>query len=107
MQTIYKGCLALDYTPQEWLGSKVVFIPMPGKDSYTASKSFRPISLSNYILKGLERLAGWHMDQKLDLLPLHDAQHGFRQGRSTESAISNTVNYRERHVYNGKYSNTA
>ena len=73
IKTIYKACLALHYTPQEWLGSRVVFIPKPGKDSYTIPKSFRPISLSNYLLKGLERLAGWHMDQKLDLLPVHEA----------------------------------
>ena len=103
IKTIYKACLALHYTPQEWLGSRVVFIPKPDKDSYTFPQSFRPISLSNYLLKGLERLVGWHMDQKLELLPVHEAQHGFRMGHSTESAISNTVNYIEKHVYNGEY----
>ena len=86
---IYKTALALSYTPCSWLTSRVVFIPKPGKERYTEPKSFRPISLSNYILKGLERVVGWHADAMLDLEPVHTAQHGFTKGRSTESAISN------------------
>jgi hypothetical protein len=73
---IYKAALALNYTPCSWLASRVVFIPKPGKDRYTEPKSFRPISLSNYILKGLERLVGWHSDAMLELEPVHNAQHG-------------------------------
>jgi hypothetical protein len=100
---IYKTALALSYTPCSWLTSRVVFIPKPGKERYTEPKSFRPISLSNYILKGLERVVGWHADAMLDLEPVHTAQHGFTKGRSTESAISNTVNYIEKHIYAGDY----
>ena len=39
----------------------------------------------------------------MELEPVHKAQHGFRKGRSTESAISNTVNYIEKHLYSGEY----
>ena len=38
------------------------------------------------------------MDQALVEFPLHHKQHGFLTGRSTESAISNTVNYIEKFV---------
>ena len=51
---IYKGCIALAFTPTAWRNSKVIFIPKPGKTDYTLTSSFRPISLSNYLLKGLD-----------------------------------------------------
>ena len=93
---IYKSCIHLHYTPVLWKDTKVIFIPKPGKDDYTLPKSFRPISLSNYFLKALERLVGWKMDDALRIEPIHDRQHGFMKGRSTESAISITTNYIER-----------
>lgn len=98
---IYKCCVYLHYTPREWKKTRVVFIPKPGKDSYVSPKDYRPICLSNYLLKALERLAVWRVDQALVDHPLHAKQHGFLPGRSTESAISNTVNYAERALFQG------
>ena len=95
---IYKCCLHFHYTPVLWKDTKVIFIPKPGKDDYTLPKSFRPISLSNYFLKTLERLVCWKMDESLALYPLHTRQHGFMPGRSTESAISITTDYIEKYL---------
>ena len=103
LETIYKSAIHLGYTPKAWKRTKVIFISKPGKDTYTKPKSFRPISLSNYLLKGLERLVGWRMDRALQMCPLHHKQHGFQSGKSTESAISNTVNYIEKHVMNKQH----
>ena len=75
---LYKTALLLEFTPTAWKGSRVVFIPKPGKDNYKKVKSWRPISLTNYMVKALERLCGWHMDEALKTYPLHDNQHGFR-----------------------------
>ena len=58
---IYKACLHLHYTPLPWRETWVVFIPKPGKSSYREAGSFRPICLSNYLVKGLERLITWRM----------------------------------------------
>ena len=91
LMIIYKSCIFLHYTPKLWRDTKVIFIPKPGKESYRKAKSFRPISLSNYLLKGLERLVAWRMDKALLEFPIHKKQHGFQKGRSTESALSNTV----------------
>ena len=33
---------------------------------------------------------------------VHDRQHGFRKNKSTESAISQTVNYIEKHMANNE-----
>ena len=98
LEIVYKSSIHLGYTPKAWKRTKVIFISKPGKDTYDKPKSFRPISLSNYLLKGLERLVGWRMDCALAKHPLHNKQHGFLSGKSTESAISNTVNYIEKHL---------
>ena len=104
LQTIYKASIYLHYTPKLWRDTKVIFIPKPGKATYRKAKSFRPISLSNYFLKGLERLVVWRMELSLVEHPIHPKQHGFQKGRSTESALSNTVNYIESFVFKHQYA---
>ena len=100
---IYKACIALSHTPQRWRETKVIFLPKPGKESYDIPKSYRPISLSNFPLKALERLAVWKMDVDLLASPIHDKQHGFTKGKSTESAISDTANYIEQFLFEGHH----
>ena len=97
---IFKCVIKLRYTPLLWKGTKVIFIPKPGKPRYDSPKSFRPISLSNYFLKTLEKLMCWKMDQDLRKNPLHKAQHGFTKSKGTESAASNVVSYIENNIYN-------
>ena len=54
------------------------------------------------MLKGLERLCGWHMDEQLNKFPVHTRQHGFRTDRNTETAISEAVYYIEKHIINNQ-----
>ena len=56
LATIYKACISLCHTPKVWRETKVIFLPKPGKETYDLPKSYRPISLSNFLLKTLERL---------------------------------------------------
>ena len=42
------------------------------------------------------------MDLSLEDHPIHKNQHGFQRGRSTETAISKTVNYIEKHINSGR-----
>ena len=56
MTIIFKACITLCHTPKMWRATKVIFLPKPGKASYDIPKSYRPISLSNFLLKTLERL---------------------------------------------------
>ena len=60
--------------------------------------------MSNYLLKTLERLVSWKMDEALIKHPIHPKQHGFQSGRSTESALSNTVNYIESFLFQNHYA---
>jgi hypothetical protein len=71
----------------------MIFIPKPGKDSYRHPSSFL---LSNYLLKTLERLVVWRVERELVHFPIHNHQHGFLSHKSTESALSQTVNVIEK-----------
>ena len=53
---LYKMCVLLGYTPTRWKECKILFIPKPGKGSYQVAKAWRPISLTNYLLKALEKM---------------------------------------------------
>jgi hypothetical protein len=53
---IFCAFLATGYVPMAWRQVKVVFIPKPGRDVYCGPKDYRPISLTYYLLKTMERL---------------------------------------------------
>ena len=86
---IYRACLNLGYTPRAWRTARVVFVPKPGKPDYSIAKAFRPISLTSFLLKGMERLVDRYLrDGPLKTNPLHGYQHAFQPGKSTETALS-------------------
>ena len=95
--------IKLHFTPTIWKDAKVIFIPKPGKTYYSTPKSFRPISLSNYLLKVLEKLLIWHTDEILLKDPIHHRQHGFQAGKCTETAISHTINQIETFTLNRQH----
>jgi hypothetical protein len=41
-----------------------IFIPKPGSSSYVLAKSFRPISLTSFLLKSMERLMSAFLDDE-------------------------------------------
>ena len=78
---IYKACLKFHYTPRTGKESIVVFfIPKQGKTSDQEAKSFRPISLSNYLLKRLEKLLVEQIDIALEDHPMHKISMDFKEG---------------------------
>lgn len=87
---IFKASLLRGQIPAVWRRVKIIFIPKPGRPDYTSAKAFRPISLSSFILKTLERLVDRYLrDTNLNVSPLSNKQHAFHSGRSTESALRN------------------
>lgn len=89
---LYRANLALGHVPSAWSCSRVVFIPKPGKARYTDPKSFRPISLSSFLLKTLEKLVLRYVwDGNLKDHPLHMHQHAYIKGKSCESALHQLV----------------
>ena len=56
----------------------------------------------SFIFKTLERLILWHMEETiLKEFPINKDQHAFRKGRSTESALSDLVDYLESETLRG------
>ena len=97
---IYKSMIMLQFTPSQWTKSKIIWIPKPGKDTYKVFKAWRPISLLNQPLKVMEKLIAKQADKTMT--EVHIRQHGFRKNKSTESAISETTNYIEKHMANNE-----
>lgn len=53
LEKLFRASLKTGFIPSIWRGTKVAFIPKPGKESYDDPK---PISLMSFILKTLEKL---------------------------------------------------
>lgn len=84
----FKASLKMGYIPKLWQSVRVTFIPKTGKKDYTQPKSFRPISLTSFLLKCLERLIDRHVKDHLTAnCPLNTNQYAFQAGKSTESAL--------------------
>jgi hypothetical protein len=71
---------------------RVILIPKPGRTSYELAKSFRPISLTSFLRKKMERL----VDQSnrmgpLKRFPLDRSQHAYQRGRSIAAMLSRGV----------------
>ena len=89
---LFKSSYLLEYIPAGWLDIKVVFIPKQGKKNYSDPRSYRPISLMNFILKIMEKILLWDNEELiLTAKPLHNSQFGFRKGRSTDTGLTSFI----------------
>ena len=92
LRQLYEASYFSGYVPQEWLHSKVVFLSKPGKTNYSLPSSFRPICLTSFVFKAMERLVYWNLlNTSLKTNPLNVRQHGVRKGLSTDTAMSATI----------------
>ena len=93
LEQLFNILITLRYTPSLLRTSRVIMLAKPGKDDYAMPKAYRPISLTPFIFKLLERVCAWNIcETALRKNPLHKRQHAYRVGRSTESAISQVLN---------------
>jgi len=85
---IFHACLATGYVPAIWRQVKIVFIPKPGRNTYSGPRDYRPISLTLFLLKTMERLVDSYLtDEALALVPLHPNQHNYQAGKSVERPL--------------------
>ena len=97
LMEIFKESYRTGVIPREWREMKVVFIPKVGKDTYSSPKSYRPITLSNFVLKVMERIIQWFLTERVVVLPF-PGQHAYAAGRSTETALSVVVDSIEKMI---------
>ena len=100
---LFKMSISMNYIPQNWRKMSVIFIPKTGKNDYGNAKSFRPITLSNFVLKGLERILQWYLTRDIIELPL-PCQHAYTEGRSCETALCDAVHYMEENIAKKRYN---
>ena len=92
LKRILQAILALGYIPKSWSKVLVIFIPKPGRPTYDQASSYRPISLTSFVLKTLERMCDRYIrDVVLKLKPLHKNQHAYQAGKSVETALHQVV----------------
>ncbi|KAI5702212.1 hypothetical protein M8J77_009091 [Diaphorina citri] len=89
---LFRSSLALRHIPMYWRNARVVFLPKPGRRNLDQAKSYRPITLSSFLLKTMERLIDWRMDQDPRTFPQNPNQHAYQPGKSTETALNELVN---------------
>ncbi|GBP07842.1 Retrovirus-related Pol polyprotein from type-1 retrotransposable element R1 [Eumeta japonica] len=94
LHRMFALCLSLNHVPSNWRKVKVIFIPKAGRRSHEDAKDFRPISLTSFQLKTLERLIDAHLRQRLEGTgKLSDSQHAYLRGRSTDTALHEVDSY--------------
>jgi hypothetical protein len=89
---IFRACLSTGYVPAIWMQVKVVFIPKTGKKNYSGPRDYRPISVTSFLLKTMERLVDRYLrDEALALAPLHPNQNAYQAVKSVETAVHQLV----------------
>lgn len=99
---LFRASLAWGYIPSNWSKVKVIYIPKAGRVE-PHPKSFRPISLTSFLLKTLEKAVEAHLRGKiLSKNPLNQNQYAYQRGKSTELALYNLVEELTRSLEGGE-----
>ena len=105
LMLILNACLSLCFFPSQWKSAKVSIIGKQNKKVYDSLHSFRPISLGNTLSKLMEKIIlnrlSWFASSGNWF---SKDQHGFRPGRSTETAGHALVSLIENNFSNRLYS---
>ncbi|XP_054746283.1 uncharacterized protein LOC129250708 [Anastrepha obliqua] len=83
---LFMAAIRLNYIHKKWAEVKVVFIPKGGNTTLTKAKDFRPISLSSFLLKALERLLDMNIKEEI-CNKVSPSQHAYSKGKSVETAL--------------------
>lgn len=81
---IFNMCLRTNTYPKEWKVTRV--IPIPKSATATDVKDFRPIAVLSTFAKVFESMIYSQIYKQIQAR-LNNAQHGFRQGRSTDTNL--------------------
>ena len=90
MTLVFQASLHQSAIPLDW--SHALVTPLFKKGNRSEPANYRPISLTSIACKCLEHIIHHHIMTHLDNYSiLHEAQHGFRKGRSCESQLILTI----------------
>lgn len=104
LTTIFKATLTLRYTPMAWRESTAILIPKTNKADYTKPKAYRPVALTSFLFKTLERVVLWELNNKhFKNNPLHRSSHAFQAGKSCDTALTEITDYIESGINRGEH----
>lgn len=89
----FNCCVSHSYMPKDMMRTIVVPIVKNRTSDISDKGNYRPISLATIVAKVFDSLLNKVLN---NYIKLHDAQHGFREGLSTETAVlclKKTVSY--------------
>ena len=105
LKNLYNACLVLQYTPKSLRLSKLIFIPKPNKHDYSLVSSWRPITLTSFIFKALERIVLWHIEKYVLINnPISSRQHAFKAMHDVNTALSSLVSRIQSAILRDSYS---
>lgn len=97
LSKIFSASVRHSHFPEAWKVSRVSVIAKPNKSDYASLSSFRPISVVNSLARILEKVL---LNRLTWLSKKHrwfrENQHGFLDGRSTETATHSLISFVER-----------
>lgn len=107
VRRLFTTCLQYGHFPYQWKKGLVIFFKKRNKDGFSA-RSYRPITLLPIIGKILERIIKIRIVPDLENKEYWDeAQHGFREGHSTVSALQALKSLISRRLREFKYVSMA
>jgi Reverse transcriptase (RNA-dependent DNA polymerase). len=94
LDDLFNACLRHAVFPRIWKRGRVTYLLKPGDREKTDPGSYRPICLLPVVGKLFEGVLLRLLKPTLEMRS-SEAQHGFREGRSTEDAITRLYNVTE------------
>ena len=92
LQTLFVYSHCWGHIVETWRDVKVVYIPKAGKRPSDEAKSYRPISLTSFLLKTMERVIDRYIrDEILVYNPVSINQFAYQEGTSTITALQTFV----------------
>ena len=105
LSTLFKISIGLRHVPKAWREAKVILLPKPNKERYDLPKSYRPIALTSFSFKTLERLVLWEIEETaLKHKSISKHQHAYLKNKSCDTALSAVIDKIEQGVLRGQYS---
>ncbi|XP_070068090.1 uncharacterized protein [Drosophila takahashii] len=74
------------------------------RSGHILAKDFRPISLTSFLMKTLDRMIDIHIRENTEKQHLSNAQLAYRKGRSTETALHEVVCHIEKSLHFNQYT---
>lgn len=91
---VFNKCFLHHVFPEVWKQGLLRAIPKTGNRDMLFTKSYRPITLLPTFGKALERILSLRLNHHIEHLNLMNCnQHGFRQGKSTITALEAVVSF--------------